>query len=124
MGDPSHHAKLASENLNGAHDEYSKKRYSNTALLAIRALEQVVEACAAKEGIHFHEHPRTAHAGRRGWLRSRHPDLVRDWDTLWSIYGALGYGGVDGERASHALEALDRLVGIVRKRENIELPQS
>jgi len=51
------HIRLAEENLNGARGEYQSKRYSNVGLLALRSLEQMIEACAAKENLHFHLHP-------------------------------------------------------------------
>jgi len=115
------HIRLAEENLNGAREEYRSSRYSNVGLLALRSLEQMVEACAARENLHFHQHPRTAHQNRRRWLRSRHPDLTKAWDQLWSIYGALGYGGVNGERAEQALKILDRFLQELKIREKIEL---
>lgn len=121
MGSSRDHAKLAIENLEGTRSECAKGRYSNVGLLAVKTLEQVVEACVAKENLHFHEHPRTAHRNRRDWLRSRHPDLVGDWDALWSIYGTLGYGGVNGDRAREALQILDEVWDELTRREKIEL---
>jgi hypothetical protein len=109
MGTSREHARLAKENLNGAKEEYRSDRYSNVGLLALRSLEQMVEACAAVENLHFHQHPRTAHRNRRSWLRSHHAGLVKAWDQLWSIYGALGYGGVNGKRAEQALKVLDEV---------------
>ncbi len=113
--------RLAEENLNGAREEYRSGRYSNVGLLTLRSLEQMVEACAAKENLHFHQHPRTAHQNRRRWLFSHQPDLTKAWDQLWSIYGALGYGGVNGERAEQALKILDRVLQELKIREKIEL---
>jgi len=121
MGTSREHARLADENLNGAKQEYRSKRYSNVALLAIRSLEQIVEACAAMENLHFHQHPRTAHHNRRRWLRSHHADLAKAWDRLWSIYGALGYGGVNGKRAEQALKILDKVFRELRIGEKVEL---
>jgi len=117
MGKSEEHAKLAEENLSGAKDEFEKGRYANVGLLALRALEQIIEACVAREAVHFHEHPRTAHRNRRTWLQAHHPDLTKGWDILWSIYGALGYGGVDGGRAKEALRVLDRVIKELRRRE-------
>jgi len=42
----------------------------------------MIEACASKEGLHFHEHPRTAHKNRRNWLKTHHPDLLEDIDEF------------------------------------------
>ena len=119
MGDANHHAGVARENMHGARDELKNKRFANVGLLSLRALEQMVEACAAREGLHFHEHPRTAHANRRNWLRTHHPDLLEVWDELWGIYGALGYGGLDGERAEEAVVILDKALIELGRREKI-----
>nr|MDO8098848.1 hypothetical protein [Candidatus Njordarchaeota archaeon] len=119
MGDQVHHARIARENLQGAIDELEKKRFSNVGLLSLRALEQMVEACASKEGLHFHEHPKTAHKNRHGWVKSHHPDLVNSWDKLWGLYGALGYGGLDGDRAKEALATLKKVLPELSRREGI-----
>jgi hypothetical protein len=95
--------------------------FINVALLCLRALEQMIEACASKEGLHFHEHPRTAHRNRRNWLNIHHPDLTIHWDQLWAIYGILGYGGLDGERAEKALEILKECLTELGRREKIEI---
>ena len=121
MGDTKYHVKIAEENLNGAIEEFNNKRFSNVGILSLRALEQVIEACAAKEGLHFHEHPRTAHKNRREWLKSHYPDLLELWDQLWGIYGALGYGGVNGERAQEALDILKKCLSELNRREKIAI---
>jgi len=121
MGTSREHARLAEENLNGANEEYRSERYSNVALLALRSLEQMVEACAAVENLHFHQHPRTAHLNRRRWLRSHYADLTKAWDQLWSIYGALEYGGVNGKRAEQALKILDEAFRELKIREKADL---
>lgn len=121
MGDLIHHASIAEENLKGAADELKNRRFSNVGLLALRALEQMIEACAAKEDLHFHERPRRAHGNRRNWLKKRHPDLAYAWDQLWGIYGALGYGGLNGERAEQALRILRRCITALSEREEIKI---
>ncbi len=119
MGNESHHARIAGENLQGAAEELGKKRFSNVAFLSMRALEQMIEACASKEGLHFHENPRTAHKSRRDWLKTHYPDLASYWDRLWGIYGALGYGGKNGDRASEAEATVRRCLSELSRRENI-----
>jgi hypothetical protein len=119
MGGESFHAKIAAENLQGAAEELAKKRFSNVAFLSMRALEQMIEACASKEGLHFHENPRTAHKNRRDWLKARHPDLAGYWDQLWGIYGALGNGGMNGDRASQAEATARKCLSELSRRENI-----
>jgi len=111
---------VAVQNYEGARDELTRQRFSNVALLAMRSLEQMVEACAAKRGLHFHDKPRTAHKERRSWLFRNHSDLVRSWDSLWEIYGALGYSGLDGERAKKTVETLGRVLVELARREKID----
>jgi len=121
MDDTTRHINIAEENLKGAVDELKNKRLTNVGLLSLRALEQMIEACASKEGLHFHEHPRTAHKNRRNWLKNHHPDLLEAWDQLWGIYGALGYGGLNGERAKQALDILKKCLTELSRREKIAI---
>jgi len=121
MGDITRHARITEENLQGALEELKNKRFSNVGLLSLRALEQMIEACAFKEGLHFHEYPRTAHKNRRDWLKTHHPDLLEIWDQLWGIYGALGYGGLDGERAEQAVAILKKGLVELSRREKIAI---
>ncbi len=121
MSDTTRHINIAEENLKGALDELKNKRFTNVGLLSLRALEQMIEACASKEGLHFHEHPRTAHKNRRNWLKTHHPDLLDAWDKLWGIYGALGYGGLNGERAKQALIILKECLTELSRREKIAI---
>jgi len=121
MGDITQHAKIASENLKGASEELQNRRFSNVGMLSLRALEQMIEACAFKEGLHFHEYPRTAHRNRRNWLKTHHPDLLDAWDQLWGIYGALGYGGLNGERAEQAVDIVKRCLTELGRREKIAI---
>ncbi|MGQ9469535.1 MAG: hypothetical protein ACUVTD_06910 [Nitrososphaerales archaeon] len=117
--DASRHVNIAEEHLKGAQEELKNKRFSNVGFLPLRASEQMIEACTAKEGLHSHEHPRAAHKNRRNWLKIHHPDLLNLLDQLWGIYGALGYGGLDGERAKHALVILKNCLTELSRREKI-----
>jgi len=121
MNDTTRHIIIAEENLKGACEELKNKRFTNVGLLSLRALEQMIEACASKEGLHFHEHPRTAHKNRRNWLNTHHPDLLIIWDQLWGIYGALGYGGLNGGRAKQALAILKECLTELSRREKIAI---
>lgn len=121
MNDTRRHINIAEENLKGALDELKNKRVTNVGLLSLRALEQMIEACASKKALHFHEHPRTAHKNRRNWLKTHHPDLLDAWDQLWGIYGALGYGGLNGERAKQALVILKECLTELSRREKIAI---
>jgi len=107
MDDSAFHIRLALEKKKGALRESSVGAYSNTADLALKAVEQAIEAVAAKQNLHFHVHPRTAHARRMRWIRDNFPQVLNHLRILWDAYGRLGYGGVDGERGRKALEAME-----------------
>ena len=78
--------------------------------LAIKTIDQAIEALAALEGKHFHLHPRSAHSNRLKWIKEKFPSLTKDLDELWGAYGTLGYEGIDGERAKKVVEAMERVL--------------
>jgi len=106
MGSLEHHLRLSKEKKDAALEEYERKRYTVVGDMAIKAVEQAIEALASLEGLHFHTNPRSAHANRVSWVKRRFPELSGHVDMLWGAYGMLGYEGVDGERAKKALEAM------------------
>lgn len=109
MGDTKHHLKIAREKRIGASQEFKSGRHSNVADLALKAVEQAIEAEAARDGMHFHLRPRTAHSERRDWLKSKYPTLSIHFEALWSAYGDLGYDGLNGKRAKEAIEAMEAI---------------
>ncbi len=120
MGDPSHHSKLAKEKREAAFSEYKSGRYTVVGDLAIKAVEQAIEAVASLEDIHFHTHPKTAHARRIRWFKTKFPHLSEYIDMLWGTYGTLGYEGIDGERAKKALEAMEVILNELEKESGIQ----
>jgi len=104
------HVRAAREKRLAALDEFEKGRFMVVGDLAIKAVEQAIEAVAALEGIHFHLHPRSAHARRLRWVKERFPQLSEYIDELWGAYGALGYEGIDGERAERVIECMERVL--------------
>ena len=110
VGNKEHHVKLAKEKVYAAMEEFQKGRYMVVGDLAIKAVEQAIEAAASMEGLHFHTEPRIAHASRIRWIKERFPTTSKDIDMLWGAYGSLGYEGVDGERAKKVLEAMERIL--------------
>ncbi|MDI6905657.1 MAG: hypothetical protein QMD13_09295 [Candidatus Bathyarchaeia archaeon] len=120
MDDSAFHIRLAKEKREGALREFSAGAYSNSADLALKAVEQAIEAVAAKHDIHFHVRPRTAHVERRNWVRENFPQILDYLRILWDAYGRLGYGGIDGERAERAIEAMESALGEIGKKLGIE----
>jgi len=116
MGDTAHHMRLAEEKRDAALDEYKKGRHTVVGDLSLKAVEQTIEAVAAKSGKHFHMSPRTAHAERIRWAKTNFPEIAADLDMLWGTYGDLGYDGLDGKRAKEAVDAMERIIDGIKER--------
>jgi len=116
MGNYVHHSRLAREKREAALEENSKHRYTVVGDLALKAVEQAIEAVASRENMHFHLTPRTAHAERIRWFKEKFPLSSKDVDALWGAYGTLGYEGANGERAKRALEAMEKILNEISKR--------
>jgi len=121
MSDIEIHVRAVREKRLAALEEYGKGRFMVVGDLAIKTVEQAVEALAASENIHFHLRPRSAHSERMKWFKERFPKLSKDVDELWGAYGALEYEGVDGDRAKKALEAMERVLGAVERKARVKL---
>lgn len=111
MSDVEIHVKAAREKRLATLEEFDKGRYMVVGDLAIKTVEQAIEASAASEGRHFHLLPRSAHSNRMRWIKEKFPSLSKDVDELWGAYGALGYEGVNGERARKVVDAMERVLG-------------
>lgn len=119
MSDVEIHVKAVREKRAAALEEFEKKRYMVVGDLAIKAVEQAIEASAALEGKHFHLHPRSAHSNRLRWIKEKLPQLSKDVDELWGAYGTLGYEGINGERAKKVIEAMERVLDVLGRETNI-----
>ncbi|MEM2154932.1 MAG: hypothetical protein QXV52_02265 [Nitrososphaeria archaeon] len=119
MGDTRHHSKLAEEKKAAAIEEYNRGRYTVVGDLAIKCVEQAIEALASEENLHFHINPRTAHANRINWVKKRFPQLSEYIDMLWGAYGTLGYEGQDGDRAKKVLEAMEAILNEFERKTGI-----
>ncbi|KPV64022.1 MAG: hypothetical protein AOA66_0473 [Candidatus Bathyarchaeota archaeon BA2] len=100
-------------------DEFDKRRYTVVGDMALKTVEQAIEAVASREGKHFHVSPRMAHALRVKWAKENFPEISADLDIVWSAYGDLGYDGLDGNRAREAVEAMERIVDEIERRSGI-----
>jgi len=121
MGDTSHHSRLAREKREAALDEFRKGRYTVVGDLSLKAVEQAIEAAAAKSDKHFHISPRTAHAERVKWTKAVFPQVAADLDVIWGAYGDLGYDGLDGKRAKEAIDAMERILNEIEKRTKLRI---
>ena len=119
MGDYTHHSLLAREKRAGTIHEFSSRRYTNVGDLALKAVEQAIEACASRDNLHFHTESRSAHANRSDWLKRNFPELAESLDMLWGAYMDLGYDGLNGERAKKAVEAMERILDVLQRKTRI-----
>jgi hypothetical protein len=119
MSDVEIHVKAACEKRLATLEEFEKRRYMVVGDLAIKTVEQAIEAAAALEGKHFHLQPRSAHSNRLRWIKEKFPSLSKDVDELWGAYGALGYAGVNGERARKVIDAMERVLGEIERETRI-----
>ena len=120
MSDVEIHVRAAREKRLAALEEFGKKRYMVVGDLAIKTVEQAIEVSAALEGKHFHLHPRRAHSDRLRWVKEKFPSLSKDVDELWGAYGALGYEGIDGERAEKVIDAMERVLDEIERRTHVK----
>ena len=116
LGGETHHSRLAREKKDAALDEFKKGRYTVVGDLTLKAVEQAIEAVAARKEKHFHLTPRSAHAQRVKWIKENFPEIAADIDMVWSAYGDLGYDGLNGNRARDAIEAMERIFHGIEKR--------
>ncbi|MBO3754456.1 MAG: hypothetical protein FGF53_06245 [Candidatus Brockarchaeota archaeon] len=119
MGNMEHHRGLSAEKRAAVVEEYEKKRYTVVGDLAIKAVEQAIEALASLENLHFHASPRSAHAKRMMWVKERFPELSGYVDMLWGAYGVLSYEGTDGERVKKVLEAMEVILDAFERKAGI-----
>lgn len=115
------HARICKEKAAAAKEELKRGRPSAVGDLAIKAVEQAIEAAASLEGLHFHTEPRRAHSERTKWAKRKFPGVSKDLDELWGAYGALGYEGVDGDRASKAVGAMQRVIDAIARSSKLNL---
>ena len=86
MGDEKYHAKLAREKRKRAINELDNRRYTTVGILALRGVEEAVDACTSKKKLHFHSNQKTARAKRKKWLKENFPRLIKPFDELWGAY--------------------------------------
>ena len=47
--------------------------------------------------------------------------MSKDVDELWGAYGALGYEGIDGERAKKVVDAMERVLDEIERETHIRI---
>lgn len=49
---------------------------------------------------------------------------MKDVDELWVVYGALGYEGIDGERAKKVIECMERVLDEFERKSNLRFKEN
>jgi len=112
MGDYDKHLSMAREKLRAVRSAFYEGHHTVVGDLATKVVEQLVEADAAKQNIHF-----GTHLERHKFSQERYPDEINAaMKKVWFAYGDLGYDGVNGDRAKRAIENLDKILRFFEKR--------
>ena len=106
MGDYEKHLRIAREKLKAVRNACGSEQHTVVGDLATKVIEQLIEADAAKENIHF-----GTHLDRHQFSGTRYPKEINvAMKKVWFAYGDLGYDGVNGERAKRVMKNLDKVV--------------
>lgn len=120
MGDFKKHFGLLKEKQSQTYKAFIDKNFSVVGDLGLKAIEQTIEADAAKQKI-----PRDLgdHQPRFDYLRKLSYPLYKKFKRLFWIYGDLGYDGKDGINAKEAITMMNAILEFFEKRwgEKIEI---
>ena len=106
MGDYKKHLRIAQEKLKAVRNAFVNDQHTVVGDLATKVIEQLIEADAARENIHF-----GTHLDRHRFSAARYPEEINvAVKKVWFAYGDLGYDGVNGERAKRVIKSLDNVV--------------
>lgn len=106
MGTFQKHLTIAKEKMASVIDAYENGRNSVVGDLATKVVEQLVEADAAQNGLHFGTH-KARHDYSNANFTSRINKAMR---KVWFAYGDLGYDGTNGDRAKAVMRDLAMIV--------------
>ncbi|MBS7648029.1 MAG: hypothetical protein QW265_03475 [Candidatus Bathyarchaeia archaeon] len=53
-------------------------------------------------------------------MKEKFPQFSKDLDELWGAYGALGYEGINGERAEKVIAAMERVLDGFENKSNVK----
>jgi len=112
MGDFKRHLNLAREKLKAVLQVYKNKQYTVVGDLAIKVVEQLVEADASREGEHFGNH-----YTRHRYSNDNFPvGINKAMRRIWFAYGDLGYDGADGKRAREVMSNRNLIIKFFEER--------
>ncbi|MFC1540100.1 hypothetical protein ACFL41_01270 [Gemmatimonadota bacterium] len=99
-------------------EAYEYKRNSVVGDLATKAVEQLIEADAAQNGLHF-----GTHKERHEYSNASFPSHInKAMRKVWFAYGDLGYDGTNGNRAEAVMQDLALIIDYFEERLNEKIP--
>lgn len=112
MGDFEKHIALAKEKLRVTKEAYTNKNNTVVGDLAVKVIEQLVEADAARKGGHFGDHK-----ARHDYSNKEFPQEINTaMRKIWFAYGDLGYDGINGKRARIVMQNLEAVIKFFEER--------
>lgn len=112
MGDFNKHIELAKEKLKATMDAYHKKQSTVVGDMGTKVVEQLVEADAAKNNIHFGDHQNRHEYSNKNFP----PEVNKAMRKIWFAYGDLGYDGINGKRAKLVMDNLKIVIEFFEKK--------
>ncbi|OIO75220.1 MAG: hypothetical protein AUJ85_03755 [Elusimicrobia bacterium CG1_02_37_114] len=117
MGDFEKHIKIAKEKIGATKEAFAKKNNTVVGDLAIKVVEQLVEADIARKGEHFGDHK-----SRHAYSNKEFPEKINNsMRRIWFAYGDLGYDGVNGKRAKIVMENLEIVIKFFEARFGVKI---
>jgi hypothetical protein len=117
MGNFQKHLSLSQEKLRAAANAYANKRMTVVGDLGTKIVEQLIEADAARNNVHFGDHK-----SRHEYSNKTYPaEINRAMRKIWFAYGDLGYDGINGKRAKEVVDNLKLIVNFFEKRFEIKI---
>jgi hypothetical protein len=113
MGDFRKHLELVKEKRAATYAAFKNKQSSVVGDLAIKTIEQAIEADAARQPLPQHL---GEHALRFKYAQKLSEDIYQKMRKLWFTYGSLGYEGVNGEKAEKAIKLMDDILHFFSER--------
>lgn len=103
---------IAREKLSALGEAYGKHQHTVVGDLAIKVVEQLVEAEAANHGLYF-----GTHHERQAYANREYPHAITvAMRRVWFAYGDLGYDGTKGNRARLLRRHLETIVRFFEQR--------
>jgi hypothetical protein len=119
MGDFGKHINIAREKLRVTKESFAKKDNTVVGDLAIKVVEQLVEADIARKGEHF-----GAHKSRHDYSNKEYPEEINEaMRKIWFAYGDLGYDGSNGNRAKKVMENLRMVIKFFEERFEVKIDE-